>query len=73
MANLQVHHMKPRSRLGGDVQENLITLCAERSVLVIEVKIWRSFGHINLERHSRVTLSTKVCAFAHELTGDFRC
>ncbi len=27
MKNLQVHHMKPRSRLGGDVMRNLITLC----------------------------------------------
>jgi 5-methylcytosine-specific restriction endonuclease McrA len=26
--NLQVHHMKPRSQLGGDVTPNLITLCA---------------------------------------------
>jgi len=26
--NLQVHHMKPRSQLGGDVAQNLITLCA---------------------------------------------
>jgi 5-methylcytosine-specific restriction endonuclease McrA len=25
--NLQVHHMQPRSLLGGDVEENLITLC----------------------------------------------
>ena len=27
MESLQVHHMKPRSRLGGDVMQNLITLC----------------------------------------------
>ena len=26
--DLQVHHMKPRSQLGGDVTQNLITLCA---------------------------------------------
>src|SRR6266481_5447322 len=26
--NLEVHHMKPRSRLGDDVIDNLITLCA---------------------------------------------
>jgi 5-methylcytosine-specific restriction endonuclease McrA len=26
--NLQVHHIRPRSRLGGDVMDNLITLCA---------------------------------------------
>ena len=26
--NLQVHHIRLRSRLGGDVEENLITLCA---------------------------------------------
>ena len=26
--NLQVHHLRPRSRLGGDAEENLITLCA---------------------------------------------
>ena len=25
--SLQVHHMQPRSHLGGDVEENLITLC----------------------------------------------
>jgi 5-methylcytosine-specific restriction endonuclease McrA len=25
---LQVHHMRPRSQLGGDVAENLITLCS---------------------------------------------
>jgi 5-methylcytosine-specific restriction endonuclease McrA len=28
MKDLQVHHMKPRSQLGGDVVHNLITLCA---------------------------------------------
>src|SRR6202011_3019126 len=28
MKDLQVHHMKPRSQLGGDVLHNLITLCA---------------------------------------------
>jgi 5-methylcytosine-specific restriction endonuclease McrA len=27
MKGLEVHHMKPRSRLGGDVMHNLITLC----------------------------------------------
>ncbi len=26
--NLQVHHLQSRSRLGGDVEERLITLCA---------------------------------------------
>ena len=26
--DLQVHHMKPRSQLGGDMTQNLITLCA---------------------------------------------
>ncbi len=26
--NLQVHHLQSRSRPGGDVEENLITLCA---------------------------------------------
>ncbi len=26
---LEVHHMKPRSRLGGDVMDNLITLCVD--------------------------------------------
>jgi 5-methylcytosine-specific restriction endonuclease McrA len=25
---LQVHHIKPRSQLGGDVMQNLIALCA---------------------------------------------
>jgi 5-methylcytosine-specific restriction endonuclease McrA len=29
MENLQVHHMKRRSQLGGDVMDNLITLCAD--------------------------------------------
>jgi 5-methylcytosine-specific restriction endonuclease McrA len=29
LKNLQVHHKKSRSRLGGDTAENLITLCAE--------------------------------------------
>ncbi len=28
MKDLQVHHVKPRSQLGGDVMHNLITLCA---------------------------------------------
>jgi 5-methylcytosine-specific restriction endonuclease McrA len=28
MKDLQVHHIRPRSRLGGDVMQNLITLCA---------------------------------------------
>ncbi len=28
LADLQVHHIHPRSRLGGDAEENLITLCA---------------------------------------------
>ena len=27
--NLHVHHMKPRSQLGGDTMDNLITLCAD--------------------------------------------
>jgi len=27
MKDLQVHHIRPRSRLGGDVMQNLITLC----------------------------------------------
>jgi 5-methylcytosine-specific restriction protein A len=26
--NLQVHHLRPRSQLGGDRMQNLITLCA---------------------------------------------
>jgi 5-methylcytosine-specific restriction endonuclease McrA len=26
--NLEAHHLVPRSRLGGDIDENLITLCA---------------------------------------------
>jgi 5-methylcytosine-specific restriction endonuclease McrA len=29
MQNLQVHHLKFRSRSGGDIEQNLITLCAE--------------------------------------------
>jgi 5-methylcytosine-specific restriction endonuclease McrA len=29
MQNLQVHHLKFRSRSGGDVEQNLITLCGE--------------------------------------------
>jgi 5-methylcytosine-specific restriction endonuclease McrA len=29
MQNLQVHHLKFRSHSGGDVEQNLITLCAE--------------------------------------------
>ena len=28
MEGLEVHHLKPRSRLGDDVMHNLITLCA---------------------------------------------
>ena len=28
MKDLQVHHIRPRSQLGGDVMPNLITLCA---------------------------------------------
>ena len=27
--NLQVHHIVPRSRLGGDIETNLITLCVK--------------------------------------------
>jgi 5-methylcytosine-specific restriction endonuclease McrA len=27
MKELQIHHVKPRSQLGGDVAQNLITLC----------------------------------------------
>lgn len=27
-ANLQVHHLKPRSQSGDDVEKNLITLCS---------------------------------------------
>ena len=27
MANLEVHHQQFRSRLGSDIEENLITLC----------------------------------------------
>jgi 5-methylcytosine-specific restriction endonuclease McrA len=29
MQNLQVHHLKFRSQSGGDVEQNLITLCGE--------------------------------------------
>lgn len=29
MQHLQVHHLKLRSRSGGDEEQNLITLCAE--------------------------------------------
>ena len=29
MQNLQVHHLKFRSQSGGDVEQNLITLCAK--------------------------------------------
>jgi 5-methylcytosine-specific restriction endonuclease McrA len=29
LQNLQVHHLKLRSRSGGDMEQNLITLCAE--------------------------------------------
>jgi 5-methylcytosine-specific restriction endonuclease McrA len=29
MQHLQVHHLKFRSQAGGDVEQNLITLCAE--------------------------------------------
>jgi 5-methylcytosine-specific restriction endonuclease McrA len=29
MQHLQVHHLKPRSHSGSDVEHNLITLCAE--------------------------------------------
>ena len=29
IAELHVHHIRPRSRLGGDAEENLIALCAE--------------------------------------------
>jgi 5-methylcytosine-specific restriction endonuclease McrA len=29
MQQLQVHHLKYRSQLGGDEEQNLITLCAE--------------------------------------------
>jgi 5-methylcytosine-specific restriction endonuclease McrA len=29
MQHLQVHHLKLRSQSGGDVEQNLITLCAE--------------------------------------------
>jgi 5-methylcytosine-specific restriction endonuclease McrA len=29
MQNLQVHHQKLRSQSGSDVEQNLITLCAE--------------------------------------------
>jgi 5-methylcytosine-specific restriction endonuclease McrA len=29
MRDLQVHHMQSRSLLGDDVEENLITLCAQ--------------------------------------------
>jgi 5-methylcytosine-specific restriction endonuclease McrA len=28
MKDLQAHHIRPRSRFGGDVMQNLITLCA---------------------------------------------
>ena len=28
LKNLQVHHLQPRSQLGGDTMTNLITLCA---------------------------------------------
>jgi 5-methylcytosine-specific restriction endonuclease McrA len=28
LENLQVHHLQPRTKLGGDILANLITLCA---------------------------------------------
>lgn len=28
MENLHIHHMKPRSQLGSDTMDNLMTLCA---------------------------------------------
>jgi len=28
LVELQVHHIRPRSRLGDDAEQNLITLCA---------------------------------------------
>jgi 5-methylcytosine-specific restriction endonuclease McrA len=33
LADLQVHHIEPRSRLGDDTDENLITLCASCHLL----------------------------------------
>ena len=40
MQNLQVHHLKLRSRSGGDEEQNLITLCAE-----CHERVHRKAGH----------------------------
>ena len=40
MQNLQVHHLKLRSRSGGDEEQNLITLCAE-----CHEQVHRKAGH----------------------------
>jgi 5-methylcytosine-specific restriction endonuclease McrA len=34
MQHLQVHHLKFRSQSGGDLEQNLITLCAECHVRI---------------------------------------
>jgi len=40
MQHLQVHHLKLRSQSGGDVEQNLITLCAE-----CHEQVHRKAGH----------------------------
>ena len=40
MQNLQVHHLKFRSQLGGDEEQNLITLCAD-----CHEQVHRKAGH----------------------------
>jgi 5-methylcytosine-specific restriction endonuclease McrA len=42
---LQVHHIDPRSRLGDDAEENLITLCADcHRVPWSSDEPWQSIG-----------------------------
>ena len=52
MKGLEVHHMKPRSRLGGDVTHNLITLCVschwKRHDGTRSVKLVQEPGSVNL-------------------------
>ena len=46
MSNLEVHHQQFRSHLGGDSEDNLITLCADCHRLAHGQKRKRRIGHM---------------------------
>jgi len=54
LADLQVHHLKSRSRLGDDAEHNLVTLCALCHEALHQKKIQNSSHEmLNVDRRSK--------------------